>query len=138
MSDIDVVGLLEMGEDLYASVMIDTCRITRNVPRSQWVLDTVTRKLVPPPGATKYEGQCVLTAALTKGEDTLLGRVVDANTFIVDVPLALTDAEEGDILQMLTCVMDSKVVGLFLRVDGVVLESFAIARSLVCGSDVPG
>ena len=139
MSDIiDVVGILQFGTEVYDSVMIDTCRVSRDAPRREWVLDPETRKLVPPPDSVKYEGDCVLTNNLTKGEDTVLGRTVDANTYTIDLPLSYEDVEEGDLVVMVTCTMDPKVVGLALRVDGVVLESLAVARTVICTVDVPG
>jgi hypothetical protein len=113
------------------AIMKDTCRITRSGGRP--VYDPETEQTTVPTPSTVYEGKCKVQQTSMTSQTTEAGsQVVELYATRVDVPMSVVDVKVDDDIEIVTSLLDARLVGAHSRVDTVLSKSYATARRLGC------
>jgi hypothetical protein len=133
MSALRVEQLLADGRSVAATLMTDSCIVTRgdNTP----VLDPATGRYVTGAGETVYNGPCrVRQRSIQDAVVEAGGAAISLWQHVVQVPVSVTDVRIEDTVTVtaISGFGDQSLIGVPLRVRTTISGSQITARRLIC------
>lgn len=126
-----------LGRQFIDSMMIDRCKITRNVSGVfDAVLDEDTGLLVEPEAEQAvYEGKCLISRVLTKDKEFYEADMpMYANGYKMLVPSSMVDGALGDWVEVLASANDPRAVGRRFRITDIEVGTHPTYRRIMITS----
>lgn len=114
------------------SLMVDSCTITRAGSGGS-TIDEVTGAVIPPAGATVYDGPCRVQrpGTSTAPRADTGGYEIGVGTLLAQLPVDATGVRRGDTFTV-TAATDPDLLGVDARVEANLAKTHATKRTLIC------